>query len=334
MGIYFTGLSAGSHFITIVQNQATNFLAVDYFCTLIPPSQSVNPFMLIHATHMTSAGYATSPALATSALTDSLNALTDSLAATFVSAGYSKTYVAKPENAGFNTATDIGGDGIHPIDGGYAKIFNSMKSALPSFGIPGTDGTIYHGSDGNYYVSVLGQLKRLAYFGKDSTNNILNQTANTQTGGFNTQTGILNTITAKSATLNGTGALLNLTATNSQDGVSAVGQHTTGSWLPTHITSAIDGGMLFALQNTSVAGTSAYSAISLYSGGGATSGPAYVRFGNFASSRSFSVGIDPVTNDFGIRDGYFDSANTTKYMAINRNSRLITLGVPLSLMIL
>lgn len=314
MAIYYTGLSAGTHKIVLYQRQASNYLAIDYFGTLVT-TLNAKPLVIMHAPRMNAAGYATAPANANNTVINTLNSTIDSLFATFP-AGY-PIYKVLTNNY-YDTLTGLSGDNIHPNNTGYRQIFNAFVAAVPSFGIPGTDGTMYYGNDGFLYLSSLGQIKKIPFFGRDSSNYILNQFAYPQTGGFSVQSGTATTLTATTATLGATSITaatpLTLTPSSGGSGIFFSNATLSGNFNTMLLTKSVSNGVLLAQQNTSQ-NSAAFSAISLYVGGNGSSS-AYTRYGNFFTGKSMSIGIDPATDALKIKNGFLDSVLATTYLMI------------------
>jgi len=144
MAFIFTGLTNASHTITLIKKSTGGggFMICDYFGHLV--DRSVAQLMLWHhIPKMDATGYATSPANATDATTDTVNVKIDSLKTTYPISLY-PTYVV-PTNTVYNVATDIFTDHIHIADAGHRKIANlalytTLRNVVPA---PTTVGAIY-----------------------------------------------------------------------------------------------------------------------------------------------------------------------------------------------
>jgi hypothetical protein len=299
--VIFTGLSAGSHTVKVVQNTAGKYLVIDYFGTLVAPSAG-KPLMIYHDPYLTSAGYATSPSNASNAIVDSLNTLIDSLKNVYVGWGF-PVYRAQT-NSYYNPATDAGGDGIHPIDQGYLHMFQAGKAQFATTLIPASPGTIYFTNNGKAYVGLpTGEVKAFAYDG-DTSSYIRNQTTNTQTGGFKLSgTGTVGTVVATSATLgnitssSATGVLLSFTPVASQTMIAAGGT-ISGSVITTNFGISASSGLLWVQRNLSSA-SGAYSGLALaVQGSGNRTGGAQITLRNDGISREYVFGYDVFDHRF------------------------------------
>ncbi len=126
MAIIFDNLSESMHTIRLT-NISTNPMIVDYFGQLKQPKQSL-PICIAKMPKMNSAGYATAPNLANDALIDSLNADIVSVCNEFRSKGY-PVYVSET-NDYYDVNTGLSADSIHPNNGGYTQIYNSIVAEI------------------------------------------------------------------------------------------------------------------------------------------------------------------------------------------------------------
>lgn len=148
MAFIYTGLTNASHTIRLTKltTGGGGFMIMDYFGHLA--DRSVAQLMLWHhIPRMDATGYATAPAGATDATTDTVNAKIDSLKLTYPISLY-PTYVV-PTNTVYNVATDIFTDHIHIADAGHRKIanlaiFTTLNSVVPA---PATVGAIYFSNE-------------------------------------------------------------------------------------------------------------------------------------------------------------------------------------------
>lgn len=142
---FFTGLTNAPHTITLIKKSTGGggFLIVDYFGHLVDRSQA-QLMLWHHIPKMTSAGYATSPANATNATTDTVNAKIDSLKNTYPISIYPTLVVAT--NTVYDPNTDADPDGIHMANVGHREIADyaintTLEAAVPT---PETIGAIYY----------------------------------------------------------------------------------------------------------------------------------------------------------------------------------------------
>jgi hypothetical protein len=318
---FFTGLSAGSHNIKIVQDDPGVFLVIDYFATLVEPSDG-KPLILVHAPYLNNAGYAASPNLANNSIIDSLNNLIDSMYTVFTAAGY-PVYLSQIENC-YDTLTGLSGDNIHPNDVGYQQMFVCTKMAAPSFGTPATKGTVYYANDGFFYGSRDGVPKRLAYVG-DTASYILNRTSIAQTAGFKINgTGTAGNFVSSTAAFgnvslsSATGVLLSMTPVAGQSLVTITGS-VTGSVITNNTNASATSGFLWVQRNVS-SSTSAYSAMALaVQGSGDATGSPQFGFRNDGISREYIIGMDVSNSRFEINWGNQAQLNGRHLFALDSN---------------
>jgi lysophospholipase L1-like esterase len=123
--LYFTNLTNVPHVIKVTHtNNAT--LPIDYFGHLSEPKFG-SPLLFMDTPYLNAAGYALSPANATSAIVDELNVLLVSVINEF-SSEY-PIYVGKTNNF-YNVTTGISGDNVHPNDVGHRQIYLAATDAL------------------------------------------------------------------------------------------------------------------------------------------------------------------------------------------------------------
>lgn len=328
--LFFTGLSAGSHNIKIVQNDPGVFLVIDYFATLVDPADG-KPMIMVHAPYLNNAGYAASPNLANRPIIDSLNTLIDSLHAVFSAAGY-PVYKSEIENC-YDTLTGLSGDNIHPNDLGYRQMFECTISTVPSFGTPATAGTIYYADDGFFYGSRLGVPKKLAYHG-DTATYILNRTTNTQTAGFKINgTGTVGTIVAPTATLgnitsaSATGNLLGFSPIAGQSAIVMTG-NITGNVITNNTNMGASTGLLWVQRNVN-SSAGAYSAMALaVQGSGNGGGGAQFGFRNDGAAREYIMGYDTRDQRFKITWGNQDQFNGRSFFSLDSLTGHMRIATP------
>jgi hypothetical protein len=144
MAFIFTGLSNTSHTIrlTKLSTGGGGYMLVDYFGHLVDKSQA-QLMLWHHIPKMDSTGYTISPALATNATTDTVNAKIDSLKTTYPISLY-PTYVV-PTNTVFNPVTQGDSDSIHISDAGHRVIADLAMSVLNNaVAAPGEEGAVYY----------------------------------------------------------------------------------------------------------------------------------------------------------------------------------------------
>lgn len=142
-GFIFSGLVYGSHKVKLI-NKDNHSMVIDYFGQLSEPNNSY-PLLIFHSPKMDATGYATSPANASDAIIDTVNAKIDSLVATFPS--LYPVYVAHTNSYYTNTTAsgdlDVA-DHIHPTNQGHRKIYNAAVAAFGSLStLTGTPGTVF-----------------------------------------------------------------------------------------------------------------------------------------------------------------------------------------------
>jgi len=123
--LYFDQLSDQEHVIKITHtNSAT--LPIDYFGNL-KQAKFCSPLVLLEAPKMNSAGYATSPALASDLIIDELNTEINNVVSEFSSDF--PIFVSKT-NDFYNVSNGLGVDNIHPNDIGYRQIYNALYDSV------------------------------------------------------------------------------------------------------------------------------------------------------------------------------------------------------------
>lgn len=125
MCILFKNLSDEPHTIKLV-NKTSNTLIVDYFGHL-KEAKFCNPILIMHAPKMNSAGYATSPNLASDIIINNLNLDITNIVNYFpenypIFIGETNTY--------YDISDGLDSDHIHPNDVGHDQIFKAAKNAL------------------------------------------------------------------------------------------------------------------------------------------------------------------------------------------------------------
>jgi hypothetical protein len=215
MSFMYTGLTNASHTIrlTKLSTGGGGYMICDYFGHL-EARQTAQLMLWHHIPKMDATGYATSPAGATDATTDTVNAKIDSLKTTYPISLY-PTYVV-PSNTVYDVATDINADHIHMADPGHRKIADLatgsvLNSVMPA---PAQPGAMYYTNefrgitdDGTSKTFLMREDGDSRYI---MNNNIFNQAANFKITGngnarkFVTDGGILgDSITAAERQLNG-----------------------------------------------------------------------------------------------------------------------------------
>lgn len=184
MAFITTGLTYASHTIrlTKLSTGGGGFMICDYFGSLV--DRSVAELLIWeHIPKMNSTGYATSPANATDATTDSINARMSRLKNVYPVSLY-PAYVSTAATAVYNVSTDIDPDGIHMANPGHRKIADyTLNTTLPdAVSAPITNGVIYFD---NEYNGVIAGLKETFLTRRKANNEFIrNQNHFTQTGDY------------------------------------------------------------------------------------------------------------------------------------------------------
>jgi hypothetical protein len=182
MAFFFTGLSAGTHKLKLVNRNHTSLtFVVDYFATLVSPSVG-EPVLFFEAPKLDSTGYATAPADANDSVIGCLNKSIDSTVALFP-AGYPVSIV---KTNSFYSVANISADHIHPADAGHAQIAVGGETVLPLSSLQGiTGGTtnqignMSFVSNLRYTVNTANGLQQFAYLSDISGGSGLTGTSGT-----------------------------------------------------------------------------------------------------------------------------------------------------------
>lgn len=154
----YTGLANTTHTVTVTFSAGSGLLILDYLGTLV--SNPVLPFVVIDVPYLDFTN-GTAAGADTKARTDTVNNRLTVLVNAFRAKGL-PVYEALTNT--IYTATlgvDLFSDGVHPLDLGHYRIFQSIGA--PLFTASYSDGTIVHGNDGYFYASKNGVLTRIAY---------------------------------------------------------------------------------------------------------------------------------------------------------------------------
>lgn len=188
MVFFFTGLSAGSHTIKVVNNTAhAYYMPIDYVCTLIDPAvTATRPLIIYEIPHLTATGYATSPNNANQTIINNANNSLDSTIALWP-AGYS-VFVIKTNTYFGNSPSDYNpADSLHPSNLGDFKLANAVVVTLPR-NTTAAPGSLFNIAGFPNFVDTNGVNRVLAYAYNtlhDSTKFIYASPGTQQTAFFN-----------------------------------------------------------------------------------------------------------------------------------------------------
>lgn len=132
MGRLITGLPYKAHTVRIVRTSVTGTVPVDYFCTILDPTDCP-PVILADCPRMPAAGYVLAPANSSDEQVANLNSMQRSIVDHYASLGF--PIVAGETGKYYDPDTEIHTDNIHPNSTGHANIARALQESI-TFGMP------------------------------------------------------------------------------------------------------------------------------------------------------------------------------------------------------